>query len=159
MELALFISFTATLHPTRLSCPESSCLYDLSPFTTKGLSPSSSCTVCMVQPLPHSPARVCPAARAHFSPQPPASPLLSMAFPFCPATPPGMFSQPCSTKLWGFLNHYSSQRGGSNHQVRTGTSAGAWYHVVHVLHCSCICLSTPRCICTCLGDEHFPMLL
>lgn len=70
----------------------------------------SCCTVYSGQPLLHSPAQLCPAARAGFSPQPHP---LCCPWLFLSALPPpwGMISQPCSTKPWGFLCHHSSQRG------------------------------------------------
>lgn len=170
MELALSVSLTAFCHSTPFSYPESSCPYNLPPFTADALSPSSTCTVYMVQPLLHSPARVCPTARARFSPQPH---LLCCPWLFLSALPPprGMICQPCSTKPWGFLHYHSSWRDAflpfprsPKHQLsflRKKRGRNISGRVAPCCPCPTPLMHCPRtswCICICLGDRHFPRL-
>lgn len=152
------------LFPIQKAAAHMTCLHLL-----QKVSPSSCLTVYSVQPLLHSPAQLCPAARAPFSPQPHplCCPWLSLS-----ALPPpwGMISQPCSTKPWGFLCHHSSQRGAfpssprsPKHQLSFLRKKGGRNisRCATVLSMSCIAHALPKCtrhICICLGDQHFPRL-
>jgi len=123
-----------------------------------------------VQPLLHSPAWVCPAARACFSPQPHPFCYLWLYLSSLPL-PQAMICQPCSTKPWGFLHHPSSQRDTLLPFPRTPKHQRSFLGKKRVRNTSgCVapccpcpaplmrCPSAPRCICTCFGDQHFPRL-